>query len=174
MSISLDKDEYVIYEARRSWFVLWNKTVGLFFSILIPIVLFSLISAIEFNFVLINKDTLFIVCLLSWIFIVWNLLFVAWTDHYLDVLVITNKHLIDIEQKGVFSREISVLQLDKIQDVTTEINGFINTVIGYGDLHIQSAGNDKEFTLKNIANPNLVRSKIKQAISGEVSEGQIE
>lgn len=169
MSFELDKDEYVIYEARRNWVVLWGKTVGIIFSILIPILVFSIFLALKDQAGTTQEDQyLFMILLLSWLFVVWNFLFVAWTDFYLDILIITNKHLIDIEQKGIFSREVSILQLNKIQDITTEVSGFVPTVIGYGDLHIQSAANDKEFVIKNIDKPILVRSKIKEAISGEV------
>lgn len=168
MSFHLDKDEYVVFESRRSWFVLWSKTIGVIFSILIPVILFSAITAFPDINLGPHQSYIFMIFLLSWVFIVWNLIFVAWTDYWLDILIITNKNLIDIEQKGIFAREISVLQLDKIQDTTTEIHGFVATVLGYGDLRIQSAGNDKEFVLKNVDNPNIVRAKIKEAISGEV------
>jgi membrane protein YdbS with pleckstrin-like domain len=168
MAFHLDKDEYVIHESRRSWFVIWARTTVLVFSILIPIILLSILSAVSaINFGE-NEGALFMVIVLTWAFIVWNFIFVAWTDHYLDILVITNKHLIDIEQKGIFSRDIAVLQISKIQDINTEINGFIQTVLGYGNLNIQSAGYEKEFKLVNVDNPDLVRSKIKEAIAGEV------
>jgi len=174
MSFHLDKNEYIIFEARRNWIVLWGKTIGLLFSILIPIFIFSLLGATNFVTFSGNKDALFMVFVLSWIFLVWNLMFVAWTDHYLDIFVITNKNLIDIEQKGIFNREVSVLSLDKIQDITTKVGGFVPTVIGYGDLFIQTAGSEKEFILKSIDKPNFVRSKIKEAISGEVSKEDID
>src|SRR4051812_49369848 len=35
-----------------------------------------------------------------WVLIVWIIIFIAWTDFYLDAWIITNKRLIDIEQKG--------------------------------------------------------------------------
>lgn len=168
MSFELDKDEFVVYEARRSWIIIWWQVTVLSFSLVLPVIVVSFLNSIGGIFIAGNVNALFMIFLLTWCFMVWNLMFVAWTDHYLDILIVTNKNLIDIEQKGLFAREVSVLQLDKIQDITSSINGFTETVLGYGDLHIQSAGNDKEFVLKKINNPNLVRSKIKEAISGEV------
>ena len=42
-------------------------------------------------------------------------------------------------------------------------------MIGYGDIRIQSAGRNTEFIIKNIDKPNVVRAKINEAVSGEVT-----
>jgi hypothetical protein len=168
MAFTLDPNEYVFHEERRSWFTLWTRTITWLFSILIPIIIFSVIESLDFIKIEGNKDALLIVFLLSWIFFVWNGIFVIWTDYYLDVFVITNKNLINIEQKGFFSREVAVLSLDKIQDMTTELHGLVETAINYGDIRIQSAGKEKEFILHDINRPEFVRSKIKEAISGQM------
>lgn len=169
MAFTLDKNEHVFHEERRSWFVLWVRTVAWIFSILIPIIIFSVIESLDFVQVDGNKDAFLMIFLLTWIFFVWNGIFIIWTDYYLDVFVITNKNLINIEQKGFFSREVAVLSLNKIQDITTELHGFIQTAINYGDIRVQSAGKEKEFVLHDINRPEFVRSKIKEAISGQIS-----
>lgn len=174
MSFELDKNEYIIFEARRSWFVLWSRTIGWLFSILAPVVIISILQSFKAEIFIGNANALFMVLIFSWVFIVWNVVFIEWTNHYLDLLIVTNKHLIDIEQHGLFSREVSVMSLEKIQDVTTDVRGFVPTVLGFGDLHIQTAGTEREFWLRLVDNPNYVRSKIKQAISGEVSQENIE
>ncbi len=168
MSFNLDKDENVVYEARRNWFYVWARSVTVFFSILVPIVLFAIFKSVDFIKIEGNSDALFMILILVWFFVAWNIIFIFWTNHFLDILVITNKHLIDIEQKGIFSREVSVIQLSKIQDITTDVNGFIPTIMSFGDLSIQSAGSHTRFVIKDLDNPDFVRSKIKQAISGEV------
>lgn len=173
MAFTLDTNEYVFHEERRSWFVLWVKTITWIFSILIPIIIFSIVESLNFIQIGGNKDAFLMVFLLSWIFIIWNGIFIIWTDYYLDVLVITNKNLINIEQKGFFSREVAVLNLNKIQDITTELHGFIETAINYGDIRVQSAGKEKEFVLHDINRPEFVRSKIKEAISDQMLKEEI-
>ena len=121
MSFKLNKDEYVIYEARRNWVVLFSKTIAWIFSILIPILIFSVFQSTNLISFGPKEDTLLMVFVMSWFFVVWNFVFTTWTDHFLDILIITNKHLVDIEQKGLFAREISVINLENIQDVTTFI-----------------------------------------------------
>ena len=82
--------------------------------------------------------------------------------------------MIDIEQKGLFTREVSIISLKDIQDTTTVITGFVATVVGFGHLIIQSAGSRREFVIKNLDKPSLVRAKIKEAISGEIPKEESE
>lgn len=168
MSFELDKDEYIIYEARRSWIVLFSQTIGWIFSILVPLIFFSAIQSSDSIQFAGNENALLMIFLLSWVFVVWNAIFVIWTDYYLDILVITNKNLIDIEQKGLFTRDIAIVNLSNVEDVTTVVDGLVATLGLFGDLKIQSAGSETEFVLKKIHNPIFVRSKIREAISGDV------
>lgn len=165
MSFELDKDEKILFEIRRSWFVLFSETVGLLFATLIPIVLISILEATNIVVFSGNKEILLTIILLSWIFIIWNIIFIVWTNYYLDIFIVTNKHVIDIEQKSLFVREVAVVNLRNIQDVTSEVNGLLATIIGFGDLRVQSSGERREFVIETVTNPDLIRSKIKQAIA---------
>jgi hypothetical protein len=165
MSFELDKDEKVLFEIRRSWFVLFEETIGLLFSTLIPILLISFLESTNYVIFSGNKEILLTIIMLFWIFIVWNIIFIVWTNYYLDIFVVTNKHIIDIEQKNLFVREVAVVNLKNIQDVTSNVDGLLASIIGFGDLYVQSAGEKREFVIKTVTNPELVRSKIKQAIA---------
>ena len=92
-----------------------------------------------------------------WILLLWMFVFVEWTDYYLDVWYVTNKRIVDVEQKGVFYREVSSLHYGKIQDITVETRGIIPTFLGFGDIHVQTAGEDREIILKMAARPDDVK-----------------
>ncbi len=84
-------------------------------------------------------------------------------DYYLDVWYITNQKIIDVEQRGLFNRKISTFRLDMIQDTTIEVPGILATFIGYGDIHIQTAGRNEKFTLRGVNNP----ARVNQIITAE-------
>lgn len=90
----------------------------------------------------------------------WVFLFTAFLDYYLDFWVITNDRLLDIEQGGIFARTVSEMDLYKIQDATSEVKGILATIFGYGTIHIQTAGEEKRFELKQIPNPHELRKII--------------
>lgn len=96
-----------------------------------------------------------------WLLALWGFFAIQWTNFYLDVWYVTQKRIIDVEQKGIFHREISNLRFDKIQDISIEVTGFIATMLNFGDIHVQTAAEDSsDFFMKDARNPERVRKII--------------
>lgn len=102
----------------------------------------------------------------------WIVSFFIWVDYHLDIWVITSGRVIDIEQKGMFRREISELDYGHVQDATSEITGIIQTALNYGDVNIQTAGTNSRFLFRNIAQPDKVKTLVmhlhRQAVSKQM------
>lgn len=161
MGFKLEENEYIIIFARRHWFAPVFKTLLILFTHLIPILVFSVIHSLNPSYESFgNVSLLSIIFLVAWAFVAWNVAFIIWTNHFLDVLVITNLHVIDIEQIGLWNREISTMQIQNIQDISSKVIGIIPSILNYGDLEIQTAGNLNNFTVRGIQRPDLIRQKI--------------
>ena len=91
---------------------------------------------------------------------IWIYSFMIWIDYYYDIWIITSERIINIEQKGMFTRKASELRFRKIQDVTTEVVGFFPTIINYGDVKIQTAGEQNEFVFRTISDPYVIKNII--------------
>ncbi len=166
MSLNLEKDEYIVFEVRKHWFTLIFPAILVFFAALIPVFIYSFFSILPVNLVSeYNLTILFLFLYVNWVMVLWVISFVIWTDHYLDVWIITNKNLIDIEQQGIFNRDISTTRLSRIQDITSEVRGMFQTFLNFGDLTIQTAGVDRQFTISGIENPVNVRENLEKAIT---------
>jgi hypothetical protein len=50
--------------------------------------------------------------------------------------------------------------LYNVQDVTSEINGFIHTIFGYGRIEIQCSAEKERFIFEIIPQPNHVAKRI--------------
>lgn len=85
--------------------------------------------------------------------------FVLWFDYYLDVWIVTNQRIIDVEQIGMFQREVSEFMLNRVQDVTVEIPSFIATLLHYGNLKVHTAG-EQGFTAYDIPHVDEVKEII--------------
>jgi len=90
----------------------------------------------------------------------WLLFFAIWIDYYFDVWIVTSERIINIEQKGLFTRVVSELELEKIQDVTTDVRGVIPTFLNYGHLLIQTAGERERFIFRNVPDPYTIKDVI--------------
>lgn len=175
--INLEPGENILLEVRRHMFILYGRVAALLVFFFAPLLFVPGIAAVidritGGDFGGIVSGFLF----LLWCLFLWVLFFYYWTDYYLDVWVITNRRIFDIEQKGVFRRDISVTRLEQVQDVTVSVNGVFATFLHFGDIHIHTAGGELHgvgnnlepgFTIKNAANPMFVKETIMRA-HGEI------
>ena len=156
--LDIHPDEKMMLKVRRHKLVLILETLFLIFFIIIPPVMFIVL---ERNLTIQGSDTaLFIGIYSAILLIAWIIFFIIWTNYYLDVLIVTDKRIIDIEQKGFFKREVSTLRLDNIQDVSVNISGILATFLDFGTIRIQSAGEMPEFIINDIPKPNRVKATI--------------
>lgn len=68
-------------------------------------------------------------------------------------MIITDQHIVDIDQIGLFNRKVSTLRLEEIQDVSVKVSGPMQTLLQYGTINIQTAGERRNFEFDYIANP---------------------
>ena len=79
---------------------------------------------------------------------------------FLDRWIVTNKHIINIEQHTMFHRTLSKQELARVQDVTAEMNGLLQTLFNYGNVYIQTAGEREYFHFEDVPAPNFVANTI--------------
>ena len=91
--------------------------------------------------------------------------FANFVDYYLDVWIVTNQRVINIEQKGLFSREVSEKELGMMQDITSDVEGFWATVLNYGNVHIQTAAETERFIFKQVPFADEVARRISNLVS---------
>lgn len=172
------KDEEIIMMLRRHWIILVAEFIPLVFF-LFGLLLIDIIGPYLLSFFPIAISNDFFKLGESFLYMFfWILVFIIWIDYYLDVWIVTDQRIVNIEQRGLFRREISELEHNKIQDVTTEIHGIIATLLKFGYVFIQTAGERSRFVFKQVPNPVLVRTLImklqKQAYKEEkIMEGEI-
>jgi uncharacterized membrane protein YdbT with pleckstrin-like domain len=162
--LNLDTEEKIILEVRKHWFVFLGKIISFILAVFVPMIvlMLSLIFTPENIKNIIHQYLSLIFFIYSlWLLFSWIILFIQWTNYYLDVWYVTEKRIIDVEQKGVFHREISNLRFDRIQDISIEVKGFIGTILNFGDIQVQTAAEDSsEFNMKNARNPENARKVI--------------
>jgi hypothetical protein len=153
-------DEQILLVLHRHWFDILSQfflifgmialLVGSFITL--PIIFPELQNRQSKNLFLFLENLFFI--------LTWIVSFLIWVDYYLDVWIVTDHRIVNIEQKGLFSRSISELELEKVQDITTNVRGVIPTFLNYGDLQVQTAAEQEKFLFHNIPDPYSVKDLI--------------
>lgn len=154
------KDEKILLVLHRHWFDILSQFIVIFLMMLLflgsyifSFLFFDTIRSSDFESVLSFIRNLFFI-------FIWITFFLVWIDYYFDVWIITDGRIINIEQKGMFSRVVSELELEKIQDVTTDVCGVIPTFLNYGDLLVQTAAEKERFVFHNVPDPYAVKDLI--------------
>lgn len=68
----------------------------------------------------------------------------SWIKWYFSVFIVTDQRFIQIRQKGLFHRSVSDIGLNQIQSMNYAITGFIQTVLGFGTIVVQTYMGDIE------------------------------
>ncbi len=157
--------EYVLMFLRRHWI---TPVRIIFTSTLFSFIPFSLYVAVINYTNFLDSEIfrgLFTLFLSAYALFVVMYSFGMFIDYYLDVWIVTNKRIINIEQKALFARIISEKELGRMQDITSEVKGFWATVLHYGDVHIQTAGETERFIFRKVPYAEEVSRKISNLVS---------
>lgn len=149
-----------MHEVRKHWFVFFAH--GFFLAlaaILPPLLIESFVRFVPIPGYIPEATPAILLFIYGlWLLALWIAFFVQWTNYYLDVWHVTQKRIIDVEQKRLFHREISTIRFDKIQDITVEVSGLLATFLDIGDIRVQTASeNSKDFFMKSASRPEQIR-----------------
>ena len=89
---------------------------------------------------------------------VWNLWNVL--DWQNDLYILTNDRIIDLEKVPLISEDRREARLQQIQDVHYVMPGFINRLLDFGDVEVETAGRGGGFTFRSVPHPRQVQAEI--------------
>lgn len=184
------RDEKIILVKRRHWLAYSAQLILIVFLILIPFGLFFYMSTYDlFNIrTLIMQDYInlanLVVFTSCYILIVLALFIYSWENYYLNIVIITSEHLVDIKQVDWFQRKVSEQSLLRVQDVSSKMQGFLQTFFKVGTVYVETAGEAPNFVMPNIHKPyemsNTIMTYQERMIQGTnqkkniaVAEGEI-
>lgn len=184
----ISPDEDVILMVREDLAIIIYKAVGLYSIYFVLLLLRLFFEALSFSLWLNIYDFALnaLGALLVAVFII------IFHNYYLSLQVITTERIIDIDQTGLFKREINSTYLDTIQDVTDKKTNLLQLFFNYGNVTTQTSGRTGSegsgdisgFVFNNVPNPSDIahliqvlisqggRDKLKQAAKYEAAELQ--
>lgn len=149
--------EKILLLIRRHPFTISTRLVVLILVGLVPIILgkffFPHISTEDY------KDLFFFLSSL-WYLGLWLFIFHALTLYILNTVIVTDRRVIDRDQHGLFNQKVSELNGDRIQDVSTHVNGVVETFLGFGDVTVQTAASERQFIFHQVPRPEQVKDVI--------------
>lgn len=159
---SLRPNETIVLFFRRHWSVLiFRLFLFVVFAAIPLVVLFILLNIWTPQFQPLDFFTIAGILLLSAYYLfIWLFFLHEWLDYDLDVWIVTNQRILDIEQRGLFSRTISELAISQVEDVTSVVKGKLATFLDFGTVEIQTAGEKARFIFEQVPSPRKITETI--------------
>lgn len=159
----LQENEHVTMYVRRHWIWLALEALKAGLLFLVPVLIAWFLSGqvvstyTMFNYPISDLLDLFIY---MWAIFCWIYFADRFTKYALNFWVLTNKRLVESEHAMLFSRKLSTLPLETIEDATVRFEGVLENIIGFGSLSVQTAGTQREFIADDVADPEAVKQAI--------------
>ncbi len=152
----LEQDETMLYKVRRHWFglVIVYIEVGIGFAAA-SLLLYFMAPIMYPNAEVSTRNFNLSVLIGAAAVTTWLILVLFTYIYRQSMLLITNKNLTQIVQRGLFSRRVSELSMANVEDVSADQKGFFATSLNYGTLQVETAGETDNFEFPYCPNPNF-------------------
>ncbi len=157
---SIEEDKIILF-TRKHWFSFIGQAFLSVLLVLIPIILMVLALHFKHHFTRGLIADFLVLGLSIYYLIIMTYIFTAWLTFYYDIYLVTKDAVIDVTQQGFFGRRISQVSLLRVQDVTSTVQGFFPTLFGYGNVLVESAGEQSQnFLIQSVPKPQEMCAKI--------------
>lgn len=145
IAIGLEPDEHLHMVVRKHWIIFVELWASLLFLVGMCIGVYFIGS---FGHI----PTIFtVLTMLGLMMVGLQYIFINWVNDELDILILTNKRIIALEQIKFLDRKLSQASIDQVQEVNASTSWFLGNILHYGNLSIQTAGDASDFHLSQIA-----------------------
>lgn len=160
-----DADEQIVLVIRRSSItnIPWMLTAFIF--AFVPFFVNPFVTSIKVDGLQVVSLPLMGSITLFWYLFTFGYFFSCFTNWYFNILLISNKKIVDMDFHGITYKNISETMIDNIEDVTSNISGPIGTIFNIGHIYIQTAAEKREFEFNNIADPSQIRDIISDLVA---------
>ena len=155
ISFQTQKPNEVIILFLRSHFVT-NLSWIIFTVILLilPLIIIFLLPIFRINFLSSQIAVRFtVVYVLFYYLLVFSYVFISFLHWFYNVFIVSSERVVDIDYSDIVVHNIAVTNLNHIEDVNYTQSGFVSTLLNYGHLFVQTAGNERNFEAYSIPKP---------------------
>lgn len=157
---SQQPNEKILIIVREHWFRLFIKLFIIAVLLFLPAIIKLLLS--DELTELSTPHGMAIISLVTQLYFLGLLiaLFIVWVLYYLNIHIVSEMRIVDIDQVGLLSHRVSELNLETIEDVSSQTNGLFGNLLNYGTVFIQTAGASERFQFENVPQPAHIANVI--------------
>lgn len=151
----MDRDENVILLIRKHPASFYVQYLMIFVFVLLPFVFMFGLNGL-------GVDGTSIGSLVAASFIIfWLLAFTIGVDTFLkwfySVNIITDQRIVDVDFHNVLYHKVTEAQIEKIEDITHNVDGILGSIFDFGSVYIQTAGAKNEIEFESVPRPRDIQ-----------------
>ena len=70
-----------------------------------------------------------------------------------NVGIVTNERILDVDFNMIIQKQVSGTSLAKVTDVTERTTGFVRSLFQFGDVYVQTAGEEQNIEFHAVPEP---------------------
>ena len=167
----ISKDETVRAVIRRHWMNVLPISATFAVIALVAIYGFYLLGRYSDSVSQVGPMSLAVLGLLAVMVLDILLAYSSWWVFRQNRLIVTDKNLYQLTQNSLFSHQIAQFELSRLQDVSARQNGMMATMLDYGDVTAETAGEEEPFIFRTAPRPQKLAAYIMACHKECVGEG---
>lgn len=157
-------EEHVILLLRQHPVTLLRAGLLIFFALLAPLF-------IDLTFFSDFLPARYIFAMkLSWYLLTFSYALSTFLTWFFSVFIISDERIIDVDFISMLFKDVSSAKIDAIQDISSKTSGFLASILDYGTVHIQTAGEERELQFENVPHPAKVAALLNELLLEEERE----
>lgn len=93
--------------------------------------------------------------------------FLVW---FFNVFVITDERIIDVDFYSLIYKDVSSAKIENIEDITASTGGFLASLVDFGTIYIQTAGETPQLQFEEVPHPAKITRILNELILEEERE----
>lgn len=157
-------DEKIRFVVSKNWIVDFVGIVKLLLLSIFPPIILILFSTLFINDY--SSSGFYITISIALFYLAFAIQYshISWMNDELDLIVVTDKRVIDITEVNFLKHNIVEIPLSQIQNVRGEIDGFLGTMLRFGTVKIYTANHTAVLEIDTISEPIIVARKILDSV----------
>lgn len=155
------REEPIVLLLRRHWITNISWILLVVLMILGPLII-SFLPIVDFL-----PSRFFIFFTILWYLLTLTFTLEKFISWFFNIFLITDERVVDVDFYSLTYKQISDAGLDKIQDITYRTGGVVGSIINFGDILFQTAGNQPNIEFEKVPRPAQVVSILNELIVQE-------
>lgn len=161
-----DANEKVLLLLRRHWITNLGWLLTAILLILMPFIVPILTIALGFDVTRFGLPASYVFMLtVFWYLITATFIFESYLNWYSNVYIVSNKKIIDVDFYGILHVSVTQAPVSNVEDVTYSTRGIYQTVLDFGQVLIQTAGEKENLEFDQVPKPAHVQDVVSDLVT---------